>query len=172
VGRSAIIGLALCLGGAALLIGMNYSQQPDRFWGDVYGFITSIFFGLYFLAIRVARRKHGAGALTFMSTGVTAIILLAVTLLAGQSLWPQTVTGIMALLALGLVAHTAGQGLLAVALGALSATFSSLVIFIEAIAAAIFAWLILNEALSVLQIAGGILILLGIWVARPRAETP
>jgi len=59
---------------------------------------------------------------------------------------------------------------LAVALGSLSATFSSLVIFIEAVAAAVFAWIIVNETLSPLQLAGGILILAGIWVARPRGE--
>ncbi|MCZ7641689.1 MAG: EamA family transporter [Pseudorhodoplanes sp.] len=53
------------------------------------------------------------------------------------------------------------------------ATFSSLVIFLEAIAAAALAWLILDEALGPLQWLGGLLILGGIYVARPRrrAET-
>jgi len=138
--------------------------------GDIYGFITSLFFGLYFLSIRVARRRHGAGALTFKSTVITTAILLVVALIAGQNLWPQTMVGILALFALGFISHTGGQGLLAVALGSLSATFSSLVIFIEAVAAAVFAWIIVNETLSPLQLAGGILILAGIWVARPRGE--
>jgi drug/metabolite transporter (DMT)-like permease len=31
-------------------------------------------------------------------------------------------------------------------------------------------WLVLNEALTAIQFAGGALILLGIWVARPRGE--
>ena len=170
VSRGVFFGLALCLGGAALLIGGSYSLHPDRFIGDVYGFVTSFFFGLYFLAVRVARRTHGAGALTFMSTMITASILLLVTLIAGQSLWPQSLVGIAALLALGLLAHTGGQGLLAVALGALSAGFSSLVIFIEAVAAAIFAWAVFSETLSPLQIGGGALILAGIWIARPVAD--
>ncbi|MFD0915464.1 DMT family transporter [Pseudahrensia aquimaris] len=165
-----VFGLFLCLAGAALLIGGSYQLAPERFMGDVYGFITSIFFGLYFLAVRVARRTHGAGALVFMSTTITAACLLVVTLLAGQGLWPQTITGLLAVLALGLLAHTGGQGLLAVALGSLSATFSSLVIFIEAVAAALFAWLIVNESLSGIQIIGGALILFGIWMARPQKD--
>jgi drug/metabolite transporter (DMT)-like permease len=52
------------------------------------------------------------------------------------------------------------------------ATFSSLVIFIEAIAAAVSGWIILGEALGVMQALGGVLILFGIWVARPRSGAP
>ena len=82
---------------------------------------------------------------------------------------PRSLGGVAALVALALVSQVAGQGLMAIALGTLPATFSSLVIFIEAIAAAIFGWIILSEALDLMQIAGGALILVGIWVARPRA---
>lgn len=171
IGKGLLPGLALCLCGTAFLIGSNYNLAPERLIGDIYGFITSIFFGLYFLSIRVARRTHGAGAITFMSTSITAATLLVVALIAGQSPWPQSMTGILALLALGLISHSGGQGLLAVALGALSATFSSLVIFIEAVAAAVFAWILVNEALNAWQLVGAALILTGIWIARPRADS-
>lgn len=164
----AYLGLALCLTGAALLIGSSFSVAPERLLGDIYGFITSLFFGLYFLAIRVGRRTHGAGALTLLSASITALVLLVVALIAGQSLLPQTLVGVSALLALGLVSHTGGQGLLAVALGALSAGFASLVIFVEALAAALFGWLVFAEVLTPLQGLGGCLILLGIWIARPK----
>ncbi len=169
VNRNTLVGLLICLVGAAFLIGGSFSVAPERLLGDIYGFLTSIFFGLYFLAVRVARRTHGTGALTFMGGCVTAAMLLAITLLAGQGLWPQTMAGVAALFALGLVSHIGGQGLLTLALGALSATFSSLVIFIEAVAAAFFGWLIFTEALEPIQIAGGSFILVGIWIARPRS---
>ncbi len=170
VARNTYFGLVICLIGAAFLIGSSYQASPERLLGDIYGVITSIFFGLYFLAVRVARRNHGAGALTFSGTAITALILLAVTLIAGQSLIPASPKGASALLALGWLSHSGGQGLLAVALGALSASFSSLVIFIEAIAAAIFGWLLLSEPLGRDQFLGGGLILLGIWIARPKSE--
>jgi len=169
VGRQAYYGLALCLMGTVALIGSSFALAPERLLGDVFGFLTSIFFGFYFLAIRVARRQREAGAVTFMSTVITMLLLLAVTLISGQGFLPHSATGIAALLALGLVSHSFGQGLLAVALGALSAAFSSLVIFIEALAAAVLGWLVLSEALTPLQFLGGAFILLGVWVARPRA---
>ena len=170
VGREAYGGLALCLAGAGLLIGLNYAAAPERVVGDLYGVLTSLFFGLYFLAVRAARRRHGAGALTFKGTTVTAAALFCFALVAGGALWPDEPSEMAALFALGIVSHSGGQGLLAVALGSLSAVFSSLVIFIEAVAAAVFAWLFAGEELSPLQLAGGALILTGIWVARPRAE--
>ena len=50
----------------------------------------------------------------------------------------------------------------------LPAVFSSLVIFLEAIAAAAFAWLLLGEAVAPVQVLGGVVIIIGIWIARPR----
>ena len=166
-GRSTLVGLAICLIGAFFLIGGNYQINPQQLGGDFFGLITSLFFGLYFLAVRVARRKHSAGVLIFLSSIITAFVLLIVTIVAGQSLLPATLKGASALAALGIVSHAGGQGLLAVALGSLSAVFSSLVIFIEAIAAAIFGWLFLDEAIGAIQIGGGALVLSGIWIARP-----
>jgi len=168
VGRNAYIGLVLCLLGTAFLIGSSLAIEPERLLGDIYGLITSVFFGLYFLAVRVARRNHGAGAMTFMSAIITSGVLLIITLISGQGLLPATLYGLGALLALGLFSHSVGQGLLAVALGSLSAAFSSLVIFIEAVAAAAFAWLVFNEQLTLPQMVGALLILYGIWVARPK----
>ncbi len=168
VERAVFAGLVVSLVGATLLLGSSFSISPERVWGDIYGVITSLFFGLYFLAIRVGRRDEGPGSVTFKSGLVTAGILLGVTVFFGQSLVPHSLTGVAALLALGIISHSGGQGLLAVALGALSATFSSLVIFVEALAAALMGWLIFSENLTLLQTAGGLLIIAGIWVARPR----
>ena len=66
------------------------------------------------------------------------------------------------------VSHAGGQGLLVFALGRLPAVFSSLVIFLEALAAALFGWVLLAERLSLPQALGGALILVGIWIARPK----
>lgn len=168
VSRGSFAGLAVCLAGATLLIGSSYSIDPSRLIGDFYGLVTSVFFGLYFLAVRVARRTMKSGELVFSSTVVTACVLLVVALVSGNAFLPQTASGYASLAALGMVSHAGGQGLLTVALGVLSAAFSSLVIFIEAVAAAIFGWVIFGEAMGPAQLAGAALILGGVWLARPR----
>ena len=57
------------------------------------------------------------------------------------------------------------------ALGRLPVAFSSLVIFLDAIAAAVFAWIILGEPVTPVQALGGLVIVAGIWIARPRERT-
>jgi drug/metabolite transporter (DMT)-like permease len=166
---STVGGLALCLAGGAALLGESLQVAPGRSLGDLYGVATAFFFGLYFLAVERARAHASAARVTFLSSLVTAAILLVVALLFdGARFWPVTLAGWAALLGLAWLSHAGGQGLLAVALGRLPAVFSSLVIFLEAIVAAAAGWLLLREGLSLVQALGGALILLGIWVARPR----
>ena len=172
VSRTTWLGLVLCLAGAAMLIGSSYQLAPERIIGDIYGVITSLFFGLYFLAVRVARRSRKSGELTFLSTIVTTTALFVAAIVSGQKMLPDTAQGVASLIALGTFSHAGGQGLLAVALGSLSAAFSSLVIFVEALAAAFFGWAVFDEALSPQQFAGAALILTGIWIARPRPQRP
>jgi len=166
-GRS-MAGIAVCLSGMALLISASFALDPSRLIGDIYGAITSIFFGFYILAMRAGRKTAGSGALFFVSTCVTALVLLIAAILSGDQFLPETAKGYASLVTLGVVTHAGGQGLLTVALGTLTAVFSSLVIFIEAIVAAFFGWLIYDEALGPLELVGGALILAGVWFARPR----
>lgn len=172
VPREAVWGLLLCLIGAALLIGFSYSFAPGRLDGDLSGIITSMFFGAYVLAMRVARRSAPPGLLMFRSGLVTAAVLLVVALVAENTMLPSSWAGLASLLALALLSHSAGQGLLSFALGHLTAAFSSLVLFLEALTAAIAGWLVLSEALSPAQAVGGAAILAGLWVARPRRSRP
>jgi len=164
-----LLGLVLCIAGGIALVGESYGYVPQRLNGDLCGLATAVFFGAYVLAVRAARARHGAAEVMFTSTAITAVCLFVIAFAFEPRILPHSVNGIAALLALAVISQVGGQGLVAVALGTLPATFSSLVIFLEAIAAAAFGWLLLGEALGAAQALGGVLILIGIWVARPRA---
>ncbi len=168
VKANVLVGLGLCLAGGAALLAQSFELKPAGALGDLFGVATGVFFGLYFLAVKAARRTTSAARLTFEATVVTAAILFVVALVAERSMLPHTLRGLAALLAMAWISHVGGQGLLSIALGRLPAAFSSLVIFLEAIAAAGFAWLILGEPVSAVQALGGLAILAGIYVARPR----
>lgn len=166
VGGRVIAGLVLCLIGGLGLTGESLQIGGTRVLGDIYGLITSMFFGTYIIAMRLTRRAFSAGRAIFLSSLVTAPILALAAGLFEENYWPATWTGVASLLALGLVSHAGGQGLLAWALGYLPAAFSSLVIFIEAVTAAWLGWLVLGERITALQVLSGVLIFLGILVAR------
>ena len=168
VERRILAGLAFCLMGGFALVGESYGFVPQRLMGDLYGVATAVFFGAYVLAVRAARKSHGAAEVMFVSTAITSVCLFVIAFACEPRILPQSMPGVAALLALAIVSQVGGQGLVAVALGTLPATFSALVIFLEAIAAASFGWLLLGEALGLAQMLGGVLILIGIYVARPR----
>jgi drug/metabolite transporter (DMT)-like permease len=162
-----LAGLALCVLGGAALLAQSLELRPAGAIGDLYGIATGVFFGLYFLTVKAARRVSSAARVTFELTLVTAALLLVVALSLEPRVLPHSARGVAALLAMAWISHAGGQGLLAVALGRLPAAFSSLVIFLEAIAAAGFAWAFLGEPVSLVQALGGVAILAGIYVARP-----
>jgi drug/metabolite transporter (DMT)-like permease len=170
VTSATFVGLILCLLGGASLIGQSVDVAPERIRGDLFGIVTAVFFALYFLAIGRARGQAGAARVTFESSIVTAAVLLVVSVAIEGDIVPRTLPGLAALVAMAMISQVGGQGLLAVALGRLPPVFSSLVIFLEAVAAALFGWVILSEALTLVQALGGLLILAGIWIARPREE--
>ncbi|HEX8165617.1 MAG TPA: DMT family transporter [Beijerinckiaceae bacterium] len=169
VETATVAGLALCLVGGAALVGASLRLDPAHVRGDFQGVVTAFFFGLYFLAVERARDGAGAGRVTFEASAVTTAVLLPVALVLDGGILPRSAAGWLWLLGLAWVSHAGGQGLLSVALGRLPATFSSLVIFLEAVATAAFGWIILSERVTLVQASGGALILLGIYVARPRS---
>jgi drug/metabolite transporter (DMT)-like permease len=166
--RGVLAGLALCMLGGAALLAQSLHLKPAGAIGDFFGLVTGVFFGLYFLAVQAARRQSSAARVTFEATLITAALLFVAALTLDSAIVPRSLRGVADLVALAWISHAGGQGLLAVALGRLPAAFSSLVIFLEAIAAALFAWALLGEPVSIVQAAGGLAILAGIYVARPR----
>lgn len=170
VSRAGWAGLALCVAGAAALVGQSWQMAPDNLAGDAAGLVTAVFFAAYFLAVAQARRTRGPAAVSLVSAAVTAGILLVVALALEPTLWPASAQGVAALLGLALVAQVGGQGLMAIGLAAVPPAFGALVFFLEVVSAAALGALLLGEPLSALQGLGGALIVAGLVVARPRRE--
>jgi drug/metabolite transporter (DMT)-like permease len=168
-GKATLGGLGLCLVGGSALIYQSMSLNAAHSLGDVLGIGTGVFFGLYFLAVGVARKATGAARVTFEMSIITVVILLIAALTVEGNILPHSAKGWLVLCTLAFISHSGGQGLLSVALGRLPTVFSSLVIFLEAVGAAGFAWVLQSEPVSLIQAIGGAIILTGIWVARPRA---
>ena len=139
--------------------------------GDFYGVVTALFFSGYLIMVKRLRATLSAAAIMAWSGIVTAAGLAGFNLFIGEDWIPLSLAGWAVLIALAVVGHAAGQGLVAHALARLPASFTALAMLAEPLFAAAIAWLVLNEAVTPLQAAGGVVILVGIVTARPR-ETP
>ena len=164
--RPFLIGLALCIGGAALLVSSSFQTSQRHVIGDLYGMITAFFYGAYLLTVASLRSRLSTSTIMFWSSLVTGVALAMLAVVLGEKLLPETWQGLWLLVGVALVTQVAGQGMIAYALGHLPASFSSLVILIQPLTAALLGWILLGEAITRLQVAGGVPILTGILVAR------
>ncbi|HYD58105.1 MAG TPA: DMT family transporter [Burkholderiales bacterium] len=160
-------GLACALAGVALLVTSSAGHSRTGVLGDALGVLTALFYAAYIFAVK-GLRDGGERTLDLMAvtSAITAILLLPMALASGERLLPVTPHGWAVLLGLALVSHAAGQGLIAYALAHLPAAFSSVSLLLQPVMAALFAWALLSEALAPAQIAGGAIVLAGIYLAR------
>jgi drug/metabolite transporter (DMT)-like permease len=165
--RLFLTGLGLALFGVTLLVRSSLQFSATALAGDALGVVTAMFYAGYILAVK-GLRDRGETALRIMAvtSTLTAILLLPAALASGEQFFPATAAGWRVLLGLALVSHAAGQGLIAYALAHLPAAFSSVGLLLQPVVAALFAWLLLAEPLAALQMAGGLIVLAGIYLAR------
>lgn len=166
-----LAGLALALLGVALLVRASLGGSPTALLGDAFGVVTAMFYAWYLLSVK-GLRERGAGTLGLMAatTTITAVILLPVALASGEALLPASAAGWLKLLGLAWISHAAGQGLIAYALALLPAGFASVGLLLQPVIAAVFAWMLLGEPLVAWQIAGGAVVLAGIYLARKASS--
>ena len=161
------VGLGAALVGVVMLVYTSLAFSPTALLGDAFGVVTALFYAAYILAVK-GLRDRGAATLYVMAvtTTLTAVFLLPVALASGEAMLPGSATGWLVLAGLAWISHCAGQGLIAYSLAHLPAAFSSVALLLQPVMAAIFAWLILSEPLVALQVAGGLVVLAGIYLAR------
>ncbi|HSA89421.1 MAG TPA: DMT family transporter [Burkholderiales bacterium] len=162
-----LAGLAAALAGVALLVHTSLEFSPTGLLGDALGVVTAMFYAGYILAVK-GLRDRGETTLHLMAatSTITALLLFPVALASGEPMLPGSAFGWWMLVGLALVSHAAGQGLIAYALASLPAAFSSVSLLFQPVMAALFAWALLAESLVPLQVLGGLVVLVGIYLAR------
>lgn len=171
VQKKFLIGLAVAVTGMMVLIGGDFQLQGKELIGDALGVVTAMFYAGYQLTVTKLRSRVATSTIMAWSSLITAIVLLPLALVSGEQLLPVSDMGWIKLVALALISQVAGQSLIAYAMAHLAATFSSVGLLFQPIMATLFAWVILGESVSLLQLAGGITVLIGIRLVH-LAENP
>lgn len=166
IARAFVLGMTIALAGAIMLIGPNASHGSDKLLGDGLGLLAAFFYAAYMLTIKDARNQYSTARLMAWSTTVTALFLLPFALGMTGPFWPAGSAGWITLISLALVAQIGGQTLITYAFAHLPATLSSVSLLIQPLTATIAAWFIFHEYISVLQMAGGVMLLYGIYLSK------
>lgn len=163
------IGLALALGGCLVILSADLRRAADgagSLTGDLLALVASVFFAGYLVTTERVRRAMDTLTFNTLSICGSAATLLAVCLLFDLPLTGYAARTWWALAGLGLVSQLGAYYALVYALGHLPATITSVGLLAQVPGTALLAMLLLGEPLTVMQMLGGLVVLVGIWVVN------
>jgi drug/metabolite transporter (DMT)-like permease len=164
--RLTIVGTAVAVAGGAIVALSDIGRAGgSTLWGDLLALLGAASVSGYLLIGRSLRQRVPLLPYVAIAYTTAAIVLLAVAAVSGASLRGYPARGYLfvAILALGpqLIGHTAYNW----ALKHVSAVFVTITILAEPIGSTLLAMVLLSQVPSAISVAGGCLILVGIWVA-------
>ena len=177
--RGAVVGLALALIGGAV-VGLsdacnlhNGIQCPELsqilqgkvMWGNFLALAGAWAVTGYLILGRRLRAKISLIPYIFLVYGISALGLVVVMFLAGQSPLGYPLQAYVWIFLLALIPQIIGHSTFNWALGYLPAAFVAVTTLGEPVGSAILAFFFLQETPSMVMIAGGVLILFGIYLA-------
>ncbi len=166
--RAFWLGLILAIVGAAVILGLD--ALSDVGLGTFYGLLAGIFYAGYYLVTQRSRTKLDALTTFWLSAASSAFFLLLAALLLRQPLTGYPTVTYWNFLALAIIVQVGGQLAINFALGYLPATIVSPTMLAQPILTALFAIPLLGETLSLWQIAGGLTVLIGVYIVH-RSRT-
>ncbi len=181
-----LIGLVIALiGGAIVGLGMACSIINGKincsgfseffygryFYGNLLALVGAWAASGYMVIGRKVRATVDVVPYAFTVYGFSAIILLVTTIILGQSLTGYSNETYLWLVALAFFPQVIGHSTYNWALGYLPVTYVAVVLLGEPIGASILALIFLGEIPSSFEVFGGILILLGIYLASLTQTT-
>lgn len=168
LGRRFWVGMALALAGAAIIVGRDVYEHPHLGWGDMLAVCSSLFYAAYILNTGRVRRSMDTLSFMWLSSASASVLLLAYCLVRGLQMSGFSTDAYLSLLALGIISHVIGWMAINYALGHLPAPVTAVSLLSQPLVTAVASVYLLSEPLSIYQIAGGALVLLGIYTVNRR----
>lgn len=165
------IGLALTFMGVAIVLGSDFLIHPTMGKGDILALVSSFFYTGYFLATQSGRKHFDTLTYVWMVGVASTITLLIVNLSLKMPLTGYPPQAYWSFLGAALLSQIGGYLSIGYAMGHIPASIVSPTMVGQPVLTALLAVPLLGEGLSMPQIIGGIIVIMGIyWVHRSRKQ--
>jgi drug/metabolite transporter (DMT)-like permease len=172
--RGIWLGLALATAGALVMVAEDFGEGRETLKGDLFAVLGAMFAAAYILTGRFVR-TGGAGWSSYVTVAysVAAVLLVLGVLVDGSSFTGYSTRTYVFFLLLALVPQLIGHTVLNRSLGYLPAVTVAIAILGEPVGATVLAALFLGEDPSAVEVAGGFLLLAGVYLGvRASVDTP
>lgn len=160
------IGLGI-IGGVVLAVGDGVAGG-EELYGDFLAMVGAVAAGAYLLIGRRVRRHLSNLTYIALVYPASAMVLVAAVGITGTPFTGFSAGTYWVLLLIALVPQLLGHSSLNWALGHLSATLVAVAVMAEPVGATLLAWLLLGEMPPWSSVAGGVLVLTGVYLAFRR----
>jgi drug/metabolite transporter (DMT)-like permease len=159
-----LIGMVVALVGAAGLLGASFKNGGTGLFGDFLGLMSAGIHAAYLLIVKAARLHYSSARMMAWISTISGLVLLPIALLLPGRFFPQDFVHWLPLFGLAFVSQILGQTMVAYASHHLPVALSSISLLVMPLVGAGAAWVLLGQALSWVQIGGGVLLLVGLFL--------
>jgi drug/metabolite transporter (DMT)-like permease len=161
-------GLALALGGGAIMILSHLNGGTGDPAGDLMALAAAVFFAGYLLIAEHLRSEMDTLTFNTIAIGGSVLVLIVLCVVIGAPLGGYPARTWAALAGLALISQLAAYYALVYALGHLPATITSVGLLTQLPLTALLAAVLLHEPVTAAQAAGGALVLAGVYVVNRK----
>lgn len=162
---SIMIGIGMALFGGLVITVGDWGLGDRRLYGDFLAFLGAVAVAGYYIAGRSLRERLSLFGYVAPVYGGAAVILLAVVMATDTAMSGFSLETYGYLALVGVLPQLVGHSSLNWSLGYLPATLVATAVMAEPVGATLLAWVVLGEAPPVATVAGGALVLSGVYVA-------
>ena len=172
--RGLVAAVFIAVVGGGLIALSDAGTGAGSLYGDLMALCGAVMASCYFLIGRKVRREVHVLSYITPVYAVAAVVLVALALLTGHRFSGYDGSTYLCFLLLAIVPQLLGHGSLNWALRYTSATTVAVFILGEPIGSSVLAFFALDESVAPLQVCGGVLILVGIFLAvrEPGVHEP
>jgi len=166
ISKSFFIGTLITLFGVFILLSGKIHPTESTTLGNIFAFLASIFYGIFMLLVYKIRDRVRADIIMFFSGISTSILLFFIMLIFEGISYPHTISAVLPILCITIFAQILGQSLLGYCLGKIHVTLASVLVLFQPVTAALMAYFIFKQYLSVFEIIGLFIVLVGIFFSK------
>ena len=171
--RNVWIGLGIAAAGTMVMVSEDFGAGRDTLMGDLFALIGAVCAAGIFLAGRQVLSGGGDWfPFSTMTYSIAALVLAGLVLLSGESFSGYSDKTYVYLVLIALVPQVIGHTAINRTLGQMPAFAVSLAVMGEPLGATLLAALLLDETPTALQLAGGVIVLAGVYVGLRQSAAP
>jgi drug/metabolite transporter (DMT)-like permease len=160
------LGLALTLGGAAVVLGSDFLIHASFGWGDTIAIVAGIFYAGYYLATQRGRQHLNTITYIWWMGLSSSLTLLIISLGLGMPITGYSTQTYLSFLGAALITQVGGYMAMGYALGHLPASVVAPTMIGQPVMTALLAIPFLGEILPLSQWMGGLVVLAGIYLVH------